>query len=268
LSVRLLSIALVTVVASAVVVAGCSAPKPVQALSPKASPRVTTASSLAPTIRLGRVASTTSRNWSGYCVTGRRFKSVSATWIQPPVSLKGKPWRGVDVWVGLDGWNGPTVEQVGTEADCQGGQTSWTDSYGWFEMYPQDPVDVVWAHVSVGKARMEIGPGDTISATVVRLGPRRFRLTLVDLTKGERFWTVQSSAAAHCASAEIIVETPDKNGEELAAFKPIRFSKCTVDRRPLGAFVSKRVAVFSGGRQLTGASALNADGSGFSVARE
>ena len=36
-------------------------------------------------------------------------------------------------WVGLDGYAGKTVEQIGTEADCTGPSPGY---YAWYEVYP------------------------------------------------------------------------------------------------------------------------------------
>ena len=59
---------------------------------------------------------TTSSNWSGYDdSTDGPFTSVTATWVQPPVRPAGATFTDAAFWVGLDGDNSDTVEQIGTE---------------------------------------------------------------------------------------------------------------------------------------------------------
>ena len=57
-------------------------------------------------------------------------------------------------WVGLDGDGTNTVEQTGTEADCDGGAATYQ---GWFEMFPAAPV--FYDNL--------VEPGDAMSASVV-----------------------------------------------------------------------------------------------------
>ena len=80
-----------------------------------------------------------STNWSGYAVTGGTdaFNSVSASWTEPTATCDDSGTEYSSFWVGLDGYNSSSVEQTGTDADCDGGSP---DYYGWYEMYPADPV--------------------------------------------------------------------------------------------------------------------------------
>ena len=73
-------------------------------------------------------------NWSGYAVTGANgsFHSVSASWTEPTATCSGSA-EYASFWVGLDGYNSNSVEQTGTEADCDGRTGQY---YGWYEMYP------------------------------------------------------------------------------------------------------------------------------------
>jgi len=111
---------------------------PADSLSPSSPSLNPTAVSPSPSpVRLsGRGSSAADRVWSGYCAVGRHFTSVTATWTQPDLTAKGKGQRAVDIWVGLDGYSGPTVEQVGSEGDSQGGTDPWVWSAAWWEMYP------------------------------------------------------------------------------------------------------------------------------------
>ena len=55
-----------------------------------------------------------SYNWAGYDATGRRFVSVRATWLQPPLQAVPSALTYASFWVGLDGDGSSTVEQTGT----------------------------------------------------------------------------------------------------------------------------------------------------------
>ena len=80
---------------------------------------------------------TQSANWSGYDdSTEGPFTSVTATWVQPAVKFAGPTLTDTAFWVGLDGDNSDTVEQIGTEGYSEG-----VVGYdAWYEMYPAAPV--------------------------------------------------------------------------------------------------------------------------------
>ena len=81
------------------------------------SSRWTTASH-APRHSFGR---STSTNWSGYAVTGSGANHVIGTWTQPTVTCARGENSWSSPWVGIDGDNSNTVEQIGTDSDCSGG---------------------------------------------------------------------------------------------------------------------------------------------------
>jgi hypothetical protein len=105
--------------------------------------------------------------------------------------------------VGIDGYNSNTVEQIGTDSDITNGTPQY---YAWFEMFPRDMVTL----------RMPVQPGDTISAGVfynAHIG--KFRLTLMDVTTGRSFSTLQRAPGAQRTSAEWIVEAPSSGSQTL-----------------------------------------------------
>ena len=65
-----------------------------------------------------KISNSTSTNWAGYAVTGGRYTKVTSTWVQPAVTCNGTAYS--SFWVGIDGDTSGTVEQTGTEADCNG----------------------------------------------------------------------------------------------------------------------------------------------------
>jgi Peptidase A4 family len=141
-----------------------------------------------------------SYNWSGYTdeSAAGTFTAVSATW-QQPATVCSQEQRITAFWVGLDGWNDPTVEQDGTIAYCFEGQPNY---FTWWEMFPGDPV-------TVGTT---LRPGDRITASVTVTGGTNYTLSLTDASRpGNGFSTVQTCLpAGTCqnSSAEWITERP------------------------------------------------------------
>src|SRR5262249_53778447 len=140
-------------------------------------------------LALSPVLADTSTNWSGYAVTTKRgaVNAVVGSWVVPAVSGTGT--SASSVWVGIDGYNSNTVEQIGTDSDITNGSPQY---YAWFEMFPHDMVTL----------RMPVHPGDTMSAGVsysARTG--KFRLALTDVTTGKSFVTFQRAPGAARSSA-------------------------------------------------------------------
>jgi Peptidase A4 family len=167
------------------------------------------------------VTSVPSVNWSGYAdvesSSSTRFSSVSGRWILPGVTCLPAPYQNQDAflaqWVGLDGAtaSSPTVEQLGTAAQCYEGVLYY---YVWYEMYPNNTVEEglpSCINNNVDCAQ----PGDQISASVSvtpgASGENNYTLTLNDnTTPGNDFSVTQQCAATTClnATAEWIVERP------------------------------------------------------------
>ena len=70
-------------------------------------------------------------------------------------------------WIGLDGYRNKTVEQIGTESDCEGDSPYY---FAWWQMYPTP-------FVKLDSSNHPVKPGDTLSATVSRWG-ESYRLSL------------------------------------------------------------------------------------------
>jgi Peptidase A4 family len=147
----------------------------------------------------GRRFQAESTNWSGYAVTGSNgtFKSVSANWTQPTATCSGnrRSDQYAAFWVGLDGYSSDSVEQTGSDSDCDG---RTPDYYGWYEMYPADPVYYT----------NTVEPGDSMSASVTFSGTDTYTLVLKDSTRG---WTETKSineSGFDRSSAEVITEAP------------------------------------------------------------
>jgi hypothetical protein len=208
-------------------------------------------------------AAVTSQNWSGYAAAGNAgaFTSVSASWTQPTVTC-GATNTFSSFWVGLDGDGTPSVEQTGTEADCDNGTAAYQ---GWFEMFPNAPVFY----------NNPVVPGDAMSASVVANGGGAFTLTLTDATQNWTQTTNQTSNTAELGSAEVIAEAPS-NGTvlPLSNFGTVNFANATADNEPIGDENPDALTMVSGAgvteatpSALTGANAFSVtwDSSGSST---
>ena len=163
-----------------------------------------------------KIGHSTSTNWSGYAVTGGTYKSVAASWVQPAVTCSGTAYS--SFWVGIDGDTSGTVEQTGTEADCNGSTPVYS---AWYEMYPKFPTnypDVV-------------RPGDQFTSTVTTDGKGNFTLTLSNTSRGWTESVTKRLKSARLASAEVIAEAPSSSGGvlPLANFGTASFSAAKVN---------------------------------------
>ena len=202
--------------------------------------------------RSARNGSTTSTNWSGYVLTGGTgaFSSVSSSWTEPAASC-GSGTQYAAFWVGLDGYNSNSVEQTGTDSDCSGGSP---DYYGWYEMYPADPVYFT----------NPVAPGDSLSASVAVSGTS-YTLTLTDSTQG---WTQTENESGSYAdsSAEVITEAPSsaQGPLPLADFGTIGYLAAAANGASFSAQDPTSITMVAGdGDQLDSTSALDGSG-GFS----
>ena len=137
-----------------------------------------------------------SSNWAGYAAHGTSFHSVSATWREPAVTCARGQTTYSAYWVGLGGYRAGSnaLEQIGTEADCQGGREVQS---AWFEMVPAASMPVY----------IPVNPGDAITAAVTVSG-HRATLVLDNVTRHRSYRTTVSSGPIDISSAEWIVEAP------------------------------------------------------------
>jgi len=139
-------------------------------------------------------------NWSGYADTATKahtFTKVSGSWTVPSVTCNAED-QITSAWVGLDGFNSSTVEQLGTTSWCYKGKGVY---YTWYEVYPK---------ANVHQVSTALKPGDKITASVTRTG-RSYAFKLTDsTTSGNNFSATKTCALATCkdTSAEWISERP------------------------------------------------------------
>ena len=144
----------------------------------------------------------TSTNWSGYAVTGAdgSVTDVKGSWIVPTATcLAGAPDSYSSLWVGIDGFNSSTVEQIGIDADCVSGKPTYS---AWFEFYPHWPYNI---------NNFTVKAGDTISAEVSYI-PKGGLFTVTLKNGTQSFSTSTKMPQAKLSSAEWIVEAPSSSG--------------------------------------------------------
>ena len=231
---------------------------------------------------LRRATAVSSSNWSGYADTNDTFGSVSSSWTEPTVNcadsnsgldgvlslsdLLGGPGAASAFWVGLDGYNSTSVEQLGTDSDCDSGTPSY---YAWYEMYP-NPSETL-------PSQYPVKPGDQMTALVAsNAAGTSFTLEIKDATAGWTFSTTQTGSGFARSSAEVIAEAPSScsilfcSEVPLADFGQINYSGSSVintagTKGSLSAFDANEITMSDNGTTLATPSSLSSDGSSFSV---
>ncbi len=209
--------------------------------------------------RLG-VSHSQSLNWSGYAAfqSGTTFTDARGSWTQPKATCSsGNQYA--SFWVGLDGYNSSTVEQIGTDSDCSGSKAVY---YAWYEMYPAFPVQLP----------LTIKPGDTITAEVSYSGST-FVLTLTDGKQSYKTPPLKLKRAAR-SSAEWVAEAPSGQGGvlPLANFGTVNFSGSYATANNVTGSISSSAwqndpmtMVTKSGQFKAVSTALSAGGTAFSV---
>jgi hypothetical protein len=176
----------------------------------------------------------TSSNWAGWDNTGSTYTSVSASWVQPAVTCAKRQTAYSSFWVGLDGDGSNSVEQTGTEADCNRGTPVYSS---WYEFYPAYPVNY----------SNTVRPGDQFSASVT-YSAGTYTLVLTDSTQGWSHTTKGTAPSGLNASAEVIAEAPSSNRGvlPLANFGTMNFTNATVNGAALGTVPTPQKITMAG----------------------
>jgi hypothetical protein len=135
-----------------------------------------------------------SQNWAGYVASGRSFSSVTGSWVEPTVNANSDGYSAF--WVGLGGasQDSQALEQIGTAADVQNGQTTY---YAWYELVPNPET----------KLDLAVHPGDRMTGTVTVNGTT-VTLSLSDQTTGQSVTKTLQDSSPDTSSAEWIAEAP------------------------------------------------------------
>jgi hypothetical protein len=113
--------------------------------------------------------------WAGYAVTGSDFTYVQGSWVVHSVDCTATPNSDSSEWVGIDGWSSNTVEQTGTDADCNGSTPFY---YVWYEFYPLNTIPIT---------DISIAPGDKFNAWVGYDGNNEYTVSITNITTGQSF---------------------------------------------------------------------------------
>ena len=110
---------------------------------------------------------------------------MSGSWIVPAVTPPATNPSGQTpqcaVWVGIDGLDNNTVEQVGTDSYVIGSKAYY---YAWTEMYPAGMTEIA-------PIALRVSAGDSMTASVQYSPPgypNQFLLTITDNTTGKSYW--------------------------------------------------------------------------------
>jgi hypothetical protein len=219
----------------------------------------------------GNVTISDSTNWSGYAVTGSSFTSAKGSWTVPSVNCTKTPNTYSSFWVGIDGWTSSTVEQTGTDSDCNGSSPSY---YAWYEFYPKGSVNI---------SSITVAPGDKMSAAVTYSGSE-FTVTITNETTGKTYSKSSKVNSAKRTSAEWIAEAPccTRGGGilPLSDFGTVDFgddytgisgtndatdSSVSGPINDFGTAVNESIMVSSTGADEAVPSSLSSDGTSFTV---
>ncbi len=219
----------------------------------------------------GNVTVSDSTNWSGYAVTGSSFTSAKGSWTVPSVNCTTTPNTYAAFWVGIDGWSSSSVEQTGTDSDCDGKSPSY---YAWYEFYP-NPSELI--------SSITVSPGNKMSASVTYSGSE-FTITITNETTGKSYSKSSKVSGAKRSSAEWIAEAPCCTNSggilPLADFGTVDFGEdytgvgSTNDATdssvsgPIGDFgtaINEAIMVSTKGADEAVPSSLSSDGTSFTV---
>jgi hypothetical protein len=142
-------------------------------------------------------------------VTGSSFTRAEGSWIVPTVNCSKTPGTYSAFWVGLDGYSSSTVEQTGTDSDCDGDTPSY---YAWYEFYPKFSKSI----------SLSVSPGNQISAQVSHNG-KEFTITITNDTTGQSYSESSKVTQAKRSSAEWIAEAP--SSALLSDFSAVSFGE-------------------------------------------
>lgn len=201
----------------------------------------------------------TSRNWSGYAVTGTGFTSVTGNWHVPQAQAPTKKRhyrRGTfsSSWVGIDGYNNSSLIQAGTEQDWLNGHAFYR---AWWEILPAPETPI---------RSLAVNPGDGITVSITQGAPD-WTITVTDTTTNRSFTTTQLYVGP-MTSAEWIQEAPTI-GRHVVTLTPdstVVFDSGTVDGGNPGLLASESGAMFKGRHRISTPSLPDTDTDGFAIA--
>jgi hypothetical protein len=181
-----------------------------------------------------------SYNWAGYAVHTGTYTSVNGTWVVPTIQTGYSGYS--SAWVGIGGFSGNTVIQIGTEQDCSASSVTGGADKGEKKYHEADdsnnkvnaivdkpstnsrasksttttsctPHYYAWWEMYPQNAEqpisgLKITPGDSITASVIQNGDSSWTLTITDSKSGTFSITQKPNFIPDLGSAETIMERP------------------------------------------------------------
>jgi hypothetical protein len=168
--------------------------------------------------------------WSGYVASPGvgSVTAAGATWIEPTTTGAGAS----SIWVGIDGYNGSTVEQIGVATSVVGGVTVYTP---WIEFFGDQNAKGATGpdyYQTNLPASYVVHAGDTISASVALVAGTtsefsfQMKITPKSGAAVENYSSIQtmSYVAPQRSTVEWIAENPNKGVQPLANFGAVTFT--------------------------------------------
>jgi hypothetical protein len=207
------------------------------------------------------------QNWAGYELSGETFTAASATWVVPTANCAGTQTTYADQWVGIDGVASPTIEQLGTQSNCNDGVATYD---AWYELSGNATLDAGGEVPDSGT----VAAGDTVHAAVAAVAGS-WTLVLTDVTQG---WTAPFTIDNPVptplqTSAEFIIEDPTlsltNTRDPLTDFGAITMTNASVSSTTsagsLGSFPRSVITMTNGVNPLATTGALSRGGHDFTV---
>jgi hypothetical protein len=208
--------------------------------------------------------------WSGYVDSGSTFSAVSASWTVTSVSCLSVPNANSSQWIGMDGYNNRTDEQMGTDADCINGSPTY---FAWYELFGDNAVNNGY-EVDL-PSKNAVRPGDALTTTV-SVVDGLWTFAMADVSNSHPGWTFSTNirfSGATQSTAEWIVERPETcalacTPAPFANFGTASFSAASVTSLngspgPISSNSNVAVEAVADGVPLAVPSALETSGSGF-----
>jgi hypothetical protein len=217
------------------------------------------------TLTVAPIATTNFSGYIDYAGSGQTFTSVSAHWTVPTVSCQPGETSWAAQWPGIG--DATTVQQDGTETDCNGGTPVY---WAWYEMYGDAAVNNGYAQ-ALSSVTYPVSPGDAMTGSVSVSGTT-WLLSLADATANWSFSTQFASPPGGLSqgSAEWMVEDPDgcvPQCQTLSQYTPVQFTAATATENgqggPISTFPATALQIVQNSTLLSAPGALDATGDGF-----
>ncbi|WP_157213472.1 G1 family glutamic endopeptidase [Paenibacillus senegalensis] len=197
-----------------------------------------------------------SDNWSGYVITSWKknaVRSISGHWVVPRIR-RSRTNTYSSAWLGIDGYRNSSLIQTGTGQDFVNGKPVY---YPWWEILPAPET----------KINYPVSPKDHMYARISRISGSKWRIVLINKTKG---WTFKKTVpyTGPATSAEWIIEAPSLNGQttQLANYGKTAFRKSRVNGKNPLLKPSNRFIMVQNNQVVSTPSLPNKKRDGFTVA--